>query len=88
MGANPTQPLTAAERMRRYRRRRQAGSACIRISVHASQIDALIKMGLLKKEQRRDPDGLESALYGVLDWALEDRALREKIARAMSPVGT
>ena len=52
----PDPPLSlAAERMRRYRERRREGLRCLMIELRETEIDALIRDGLLKPETRNDP---------------------------------
>jgi hypothetical protein len=45
---------TAAERMRRCRARRRAGYRCFTIELHDSEIDALVRRGLLGADDRED----------------------------------
>ena len=42
----------AAQRMRRYRKQRKQGLRYIPIPLHETDIDALIRMRLLKEDQR------------------------------------
>ena len=44
----------AAQRMRRYRKQRKQGLRYIPIPLHETDIDALIRMKLLKEDQRQD----------------------------------
>jgi hypothetical protein len=62
-----SRPSLAAKRMRRYRQRRRAGLRCLNIS--ETEIDALIRIGLLKKEMRNDLGAVIDALhaYQTLD---------------------
>lgn len=62
----------AAERMRRHRRRRRDGLPCLMIELRETEIDVLIKNGLLRPERRDDYDSVQSALYAFLDRALGD----------------
>jgi hypothetical protein len=57
----------AAERMRRHRERRRDGLRCLTIELHETEIDALIREGLLKSETRNDPSAVSDALYAFLD---------------------
>jgi hypothetical protein len=68
----PMARSTAAERMRLHRERRRLGLRCVTIELRATEIDALIKKGLLAAENRHDYDSVQAALYAFLD-----RALRE-----------
>ena len=75
MTATPptTEPAThtaAAERMRRHRQRRRDGLRCFMIELRETEIDALIRNGLLAAENSHDYDSVQSALYAFLDRAL------------------
>jgi hypothetical protein len=63
---------TIAERMRRYRKRRRQGLRYVRIELHVTDIDDLIRLGLLKDDQRQNPELLQSAVQGLVYRALED----------------
>jgi hypothetical protein len=65
-------PNLAAERMRRYRKRGQQGLRYVRIALHVTEVDALIRMGLLREDQRQDPEALQNAVLGVVYRAFED----------------
>ena len=60
----------AAERMRRHRQRRRDGLRCFMIELRETEIDALIRNGLLAAENRQDYDSVQSAFYAFLDHAL------------------
>ncbi len=62
--------MTAAERMRRHRRRRRDGRRCVTIELLETDIDALIRRGLLKSETRNDIFDIIEALYAHLDITL------------------
>ena len=47
-------PSPVAVRMRRYRKQRRQGLRSVRIRLDETDCDALIRMGLLKEEQRHD----------------------------------
>jgi hypothetical protein len=64
----------AAQRMRRYRKQRRQGLRCVRILLDETDIDALIRMRLLKEHQRHDVEALQTAVIGLLYRAEEDRA--------------
>ena len=64
----------AAARMRRYRKHRRLGLRSVRILLDDTDIDALIRMKLLKKDQRQDVKALQKALLGLLYQAEENRA--------------
>jgi len=55
----PTRPSSpGAQRMRRYRKQRRLGLRSVRILLDDTDIDALIRMGLLKEHQRQDVEAL------------------------------
>jgi hypothetical protein len=60
----------AAERMRLHRERRRNGMRCLTIELRETEIDALIREGLLKSETRNDPSAVTKALYAHLDGTL------------------
>ena len=66
----PPTRTAAAERMRRHRQRRRDGLRCLVIELRETEIDALIRNGLLRSENRDDYESVQSALYVFLDHAL------------------
>ena len=70
LSAEPASRSPAAERMRRHRQRRRDGLRCFMIELRETEIDALIRKGLLAQENRDDYDSVQSALYAFLDDAL------------------
>jgi len=64
----------AAQRMRRYRKQRRLGLRSVRISLDDTDIDALIRMGLLKEHQRQDAEALQTAVTGLVYRVQEDLA--------------
>ena len=67
MSTEPKKMLTlssapAAERMRRYRKRRRGGMRCARIQLDVTTIDTLIRKGHLEPEARDDQKALELAI--------------------------
>jgi hypothetical protein len=60
-------PLSAAERMRRYRARRRHGHSCITVELRESEISALISNGLLKRDHAHDRAAIATALHAYLD---------------------
>jgi hypothetical protein len=72
--AAPATRSTAAERMRRHRERRRDGLRCLIIELRETEIDALIRKGMLKADARNDTDALRDALYAHLDCALDEVA--------------
>jgi hypothetical protein len=65
--AEPVSRSPAAERMRRHRQRRRDGLRCFMIELRETEIDALIRNGLLAAENY---DSVQSAFYAFLDRAL------------------
>jgi hypothetical protein len=60
----------AAARMRLYRDRRRKKLRCLTIELRETEIDWLIRRGLLNREKRSDPIALKHALYAFFDHAL------------------
>ena len=60
----------AAERMRAHRKRRRAGLRCVVVQLRETEIDVLIKRGLLKADARNDLSAVVHALYHHLDATL------------------
>jgi hypothetical protein len=60
-----------AERMRLYRKRRREGSWWVRVPLDAPEIDGLIRLKLLRKERRRDPEALQGAVMSIIYRVLE-----------------
>jgi hypothetical protein len=60
--------------MRRYRKQRRQGLRSVRILLAEPDIDALIRMRLLKKDQRQDVEALQTAVLGLLYRAEDDLA--------------
>ena len=63
-----------AQRMRRYRKQRRLGLRSVRILLDQPDIDALIRLKLLKKDQRQDVDALQTAVTGLVYRVQEDLA--------------
>jgi hypothetical protein len=75
MTTKPTkEPTTPAQRMRLYRKRRKLALRYIRIPLDGTETDTLIRMRLLKEEQRQDDEALQTAIMTILYRALEDAA--------------
>jgi len=68
----PTEPArsAAAERMRRHRERRRDGLRCLTIELRETEIDTLVRIGLLKREMRNDANAITDALYAHFDGTL------------------
>jgi hypothetical protein len=63
-------PSAAALRMRRHRLRRQKGLRCLTVEVRASEIDVMVRKGLLAPEARNNSRAITEALYAFLDRTL------------------
>jgi hypothetical protein len=63
-----TSPTPAAERMRRHRERRREGLRCLWVELHETELDALVRKGLL--ESRNDENAIADALYAHLQRTL------------------
>jgi hypothetical protein len=48
--------------MRIYRRRRREGERYVRIPLRVTEVDTLIRMGLLTEERRQDEEALQTAI--------------------------
>ena len=60
-----------AERMRRYRRRREAGQQCITLTLQEYQVWALDTCGFLVKDHRQNREAVANALRAYLsEWAM------------------
>ena len=69
----PSVPISrsaAAERMRAHRNRRRKGLRCIRIELRETEVDVLIRKGLLRTDARNDLNAVVKALYHHLDATL------------------
>jgi hypothetical protein len=63
-------PSLAAERMRRHRQRQCNGLCCLVIELRATEIETLIRKGLLTWETRNDRSAIVKALYTFFDHTL------------------
>ena len=52
----------AAERMCRHRERRRDGLRCVTVELRETEIDALVRIGLLRAEMRHDINAVIEAL--------------------------
>jgi hypothetical protein len=68
--AAPATRSAAAERMRRHRQRQRKGLRCFTIVLHATEIETLIRKGLLKWETRNDRNAIVKAIYDHFDRTL------------------
>ena len=60
----------AANRMRRHRERRRLGLRSIMIELRETEIDVLVRKGLLNQGRRDDPKAVVNALHTYLDRTL------------------
>jgi len=72
MGNHSSSP--AAQRMRRYRKQRRQGLRPVRILLDETDVDAFIRLGLLKEDQRQDEEALRTAVMTLVYRAEEDLA--------------
>jgi hypothetical protein len=65
----PAEPArsAAAERMRLHRERRRKGLRCVTVELRDSEIDTLVRMGLLRPEMRNDSNAIIEAIYAHFD---------------------
>ena len=63
-----------AERMRLYRKRRRRGIRCVRVQIHVTEIDALIRKKYLDQQSRDDLKAVEYAIRTVVLDALANEA--------------
>jgi hypothetical protein len=66
----PAARTAAGERMRRHRERRRQGLRCLTVELRETEIDALLRYGLLTVETRNDPVAICNALHRFLDRTL------------------
>jgi len=60
-----------AQRMRRYRQRREAGQQCITLTLQEYQVWGLVACGFLDKDHRQDREAVADALRAYLsEWAM------------------
>jgi len=60
----------AAERMRLHRERRRGGLRCVTVELRETEVDVLIRKGMLKGDARNDMHAVREALYAHLDQTL------------------
>ena len=59
-----------AQRMRRYRQRREAGQQCITLTLHDYQVWGLVAFGFLDKDHRQNREAVADALRAYLSDAM------------------
>jgi hypothetical protein len=60
----------AAQRMRLHRERRRRGLRCLMIELRETDVDTLIRGGLLEQETRNDRNAVLKALYSHFNLTL------------------
>jgi hypothetical protein len=60
----------SALRMRLHRKRRLRGMTSLTVWLHVTEIDGLVRKGLLRQERRNEKEALRGAIYEVLARAL------------------
>ena len=60
----------AARRMRAHRQRRRAGLRCIVVQLRETEIDELVRKGLLQADARNDVYAVRNALHAHFDRTL------------------
>jgi hypothetical protein len=61
---------SGAQRMRRYRRRREAGQQCVTLTLHEYQVWGLVAFGFLDKDHRQNREAVADALRAYLSDAM------------------
>jgi hypothetical protein len=59
-------PLSPAERMARSRARRKKGLFCLTLEIRESEVDAFVRCGRIKPEERGSPAAIREAVYSLL----------------------
>jgi hypothetical protein len=74
MSSGPTSPpiacSAAAQRMRAHRKRRRAGLRCVVVQLRETEIDVLIRKGLLKADARNNVRAIGDAIHAHFDKTL------------------
>ena len=65
-----TPSSSGAARMRLHRKRRKNGLRHVRIMLHVTEIDALVRKGYLPRDEREDIWALQIAICDLLDQVL------------------
>jgi hypothetical protein len=71
---DPVPRSPAAERMRRHRQRRRKGLRSLIIELRETEVDTLVRRGLLLAEMRNELRAVRKALYAHLDRTLAPKA--------------
>jgi hypothetical protein len=67
MSENNKAPTSAAERMRRYRKRQRRGQRIIRVQIGPAEIEALVSGGFLGPNDREDISAIEFGVSAFID---------------------
>ena len=67
---NVSERWIAAQRMRLHRSRRRAGMRCLTIALHVTEVEALVRKGLLSPERQHDDEAIRAALRVLIGRAL------------------
>jgi len=71
--------------MRLYRQRRRQGLRCISIPLHVTEVlHDLIRLGILREEQREDSEALRAAVFRLIRQALDEMRWLPAWARSQS----
>jgi hypothetical protein len=63
-------PISVADRMRRHRQRRRNGLSCYTVQLRVSEIDELVRRGILQQERRNNPCEVTDAIHRFFDESL------------------
>ncbi len=74
IATEPAARSPAAERMRAHRERRRLGLRCLTIQLRETEIDVLIREGLLNADARNDLYAIRDAVHAHLDSTLGSAA--------------
>ena len=69
VGTVPMRSATA-QRMRAHRKRRRAGLRCVVVQLRETEIDVLIRRGLLKADARNNVRAIRDAIHAHFDKTL------------------
>jgi len=61
---------SSGRRMRLHRERRRDGMRCLTVEIHDSEVEALVRHGLLAGEARHDVNAIADAFYAHLERTL------------------
>jgi hypothetical protein len=71
--STPVACSAAAERMRAHRKRRRAGLRCVVVQLRETEVEVLIRKGLLSADARNDLYAVRDALHAHFDRTLAAR---------------